>query len=107
MSLNTSEIEKKLRAQLGELRGRLESVTKDVSKSHSADWAEQAVERENDEVLDEIGNETRVSIKKINDALDRIAEGTYGICESCGDDINPGRLDILPETTLCIRCADK
>ena len=35
----------------------------------------------------------------------RLAEnGTYGICESCGDRIDPARLEILPQATLCLKC---
>lgn len=40
-------------------------------------------------------------------ALRRIEEGTYGICELCGASINPERLEILPTTTRCIKCAQK
>jgi len=40
-------------------------------------------------------------------ALQRIGESTYGICEMCGAVINPERLEILPTTTRCIRCAQK
>ncbi len=35
----------------------------------------------------------------------RISEGTYGICERCGKAIDPGRLAVLPETSLCVECA--
>jgi hypothetical protein len=34
-------------------------------------------------------------------------EGTYGICEMCGATISPERLEIVPETTLCVQCAAK
>ncbi len=37
--------------------------------------------------------------------LSRINQGTYGICERCGAPINPDRLAVLPDTTLCIQCA--
>jgi RNA polymerase-binding transcription factor DksA len=37
--------------------------------------------------------------------LSRISQGTYGICERCGGPINPDRLAVLPDTTLCIECA--
>ena len=35
----------------------------------------------------------------------RISQGTYGICEVCGEPINPDRLAVLPDTTVCISCA--
>jgi DnaK suppressor protein len=41
---------------------------------------------------------------KIRSALDRIDEGSYGICESCGEDISEKRLKARPVTTLCINC---
>ena len=37
--------------------------------------------------------------------LSRLSQGTYGICERCGSPINPDRLAVLPDTTLCIECA--
>ncbi len=37
-------------------------------------------------------------------ALYLIEEGTYGICEKCGREISPGRLEALPHTTLCVEC---
>ncbi|HSM90338.1 MAG TPA: RNA polymerase-binding protein DksA, partial [Desulfobacterales bacterium] len=43
-------------------------------------------------------------IKKIKQALDRIENGTYGICESCGEEISVKRLKARPVTTQCIEC---
>jgi DnaK suppressor protein len=43
-------------------------------------------------------------ILKIREALNRIENGTYGICEECGDDISTQRLEVRPVTTLCIDC---
>ncbi len=46
-------------------------------------------------------------IRKINEALRRIEEGTYGECESCGKDISAERLQARPVATYCIRCKTK
>ncbi|MBF0111121.1 MAG: TraR/DksA C4-type zinc finger protein, partial [Desulfamplus sp.] len=43
-------------------------------------------------------------IKKVKEALTRIENNTYGICESCGDDISIARLKARPVTTQCIEC---
>ena len=43
-------------------------------------------------------------LKKIDEALDRIGEGTFGVCENCGGEISPKRLKARPVTTLCISC---
>jgi len=94
-----------LEEKLADLMSRLASIKKDVTQSHSGDSAEQAQERENDEVVDAIGNETALSIRVIQAALDRIEDGSYGICESCGEEIAKGRLEAVPEATRCVNCA--
>ena len=44
-------------------------------------------------------------LRKVNHALDRIDQGAYGSCESCGEDIPVARLEALPYATLCVDCA--
>ena len=44
-------------------------------------------------------------IRSITIALERLKHGRYGLCEVCGRPIDPDRLEILPHTTLCVRCA--
>ena len=46
-------------------------------------------------------------IKKIKKALERIDNGTFGICESCGENISIKRLKARPVTTQCIECKTK
>jgi DnaK suppressor protein len=46
----------------------------------------------------------RKLIVKIREALDRIGESSYGICEECGEEISEQRLLARPVTTLCIEC---
>ena len=46
-------------------------------------------------------------IKKIKKALERIEAGTFGVCESCGEDIDMKRLKARPVTTQCIECKTK
>jgi DnaK suppressor protein len=46
-------------------------------------------------------------LRKIEKALDRIREGSFGICERCEEDINLKRLEARPVTTLCIRCKEE
>ena len=54
-----------------------------------------------------IRDRERKLIGKIKEALERLEEGTYGICEECGDDISERRLKARPVTTLCIECKKK
>jgi RNA polymerase-binding transcription factor DksA len=46
-------------------------------------------------------------ITRIEAAFQRIHDGTYGICTSCGIEISPDRLEIIPETPFCSECAAK
>lgn len=103
--MTESAIRAQLEAKLAGLEQRLASIKRDVSRSHSIDSAEQAQERENDEVEEAIGVETEQLLRDVRAALARLDEGLYGICERCGDDIAPGRLEVLPETVLCVKCA--
>jgi DnaK suppressor protein len=46
----------------------------------------------------------RKLLKKIDEAIEKIDNGTYGICEACGEEINIRRLEARPVTTMCIEC---
>jgi len=49
----------------------------------------------------------RKLIPKIQEALGRIQNGTYGLCDDCGEDIGIERLKARPVTTLCIKCKNQ
>ncbi|WP_299873093.1 TraR/DksA C4-type zinc finger protein [uncultured Cocleimonas sp.] len=89
-----------------ELAQRLKNLSADRSSSHSIDSSEQAVERENDEVVDQLENDTREELEQVQHAIKRIENGTYGICAKCEEEISPQRLKAIPYATLCINCAD-
>ncbi|MEW6739967.1 MAG: RNA polymerase-binding protein DksA [Nitrospirota bacterium] len=46
----------------------------------------------------------RQLLKKIDEAIEKIDSGSYGICEVCGEEINIKRLEARPVTTMCIEC---
>ena len=52
-----------------------------------------------------VGTSLEVSHARVLRALEKLDEGTYGICDSCGRPIAPARLDFSPESVLCIDCA--
>jgi RNA polymerase-binding transcription factor DksA len=45
--------------------------------------------------------------QELEQALQRLDQGTYGVCERCGKRINPDRLAVLPDTKICVSCAQK
>lgn len=49
----------------------------------------------------------RILLKKIDKALEKIQKGEYGVCEKCGDEISPKRLEARPVTDLCIQCKEE
>ena len=51
-----------------------------------------------------IRDRERRLLNKIRDAIERIDNGEFGICEECGEEISEGRLKARPVTTLCINC---
>ena len=99
----------KYRLQLEELKSELETriakANTNLSASHSGDWSEQAVERENDEVLVELVREGKEELEQIKLAFMRMDKGHYGTCVTCGAAINPQRLNAMPMATLCVECA--
>ncbi len=54
-----------------------------------------------------IRDRERKLILKIKEALGRIEDGTFGVCEECGEEISEERLKARPVTTLCIACKTK
>lgn len=96
---------KALLKRLSELDERLHLIEEELDAPNSKDWEEMAVEREGDEVLEQLGQSGQDEILRIRAALKRIRDGEYGICVRCGDDISTERLDVLPDAPLCKNCA--
>ncbi|NUQ01592.1 MAG: TraR/DksA C4-type zinc finger protein [Armatimonadetes bacterium] len=66
-----------------------------------ADIAAQASEREKDQIL---GHSVHQTLNQIELALERIDDGTYGICEMCGCEIVEARLERIPWVLTCVDC---
>jgi phage/conjugal plasmid C-4 type zinc finger TraR family protein len=91
-----------------EVSGRINAIDRDIRHEDlSADWSEQASERENDEVLESLGNSSEQELSMIKFALIRIDEGNYFQCAECGEQIPSARLDLLPFAAHCVDCAEK
>ncbi len=77
------------------------------SEPLSADFAEQSIETENDEVVEALDQGAQIELSQVNKALNRIESGTYGACVVCGTNINKARLKAIPHTPFCIDCASE
>ncbi|CDN53138.1 DnaK suppressor protein [Neorhizobium galegae bv. officinalis bv. officinalis str. HAMBI 1141] len=103
--MDTSRYGSVLRARKAELEGRLSRIEQDFVTPRNPDDDDRAVERNNDEVLEELGETGERELAAIDAALHRIAAGTFGICARCGQPIAEQRLDAVPHTSLCQACA--
>jgi RNA polymerase-binding transcription factor DksA len=95
---------------LAHLEGRLDTVEHDRRRGTNTldpDWEEQATVRQHDEVFDELTEEERRQARAIRAALQRIDDGSYGQCVTCGEPIAPRRLAALPYATQCIACVTR
>lgn len=106
--IDTALYESRLRKLREEMTTRIEAIETDLQHRETPvekDFAEQATQAENNEVLDALDGEARATVFKIDSALARISEGSYGICQACGGAISAQRLEAIPYTILCIECA--
>lgn len=98
----------KLMTLKDDLTQRVNAIDKDIKhEGMSSNWTEQATERENDEVLESLGNASEQELLMIDNALKRIDSGEYFSCSICGEEIPPERLELLPFSTQCVSCAEK
>jgi len=94
---------------LEEMRSLLEEAEKTVSEmtadtTNFPDPNDRATQ-ESDRTFElRIRDRERKLLNKIREALERIENDTFGICEMCGDEISEARLKARPVTTLCIDC---
>ncbi len=105
--VDLSHYEQKLKKRQSELDVRLHRIEDDLDAHPNPDSEERATERENDEVLEELGLQGQAELKAIEAALERIAKGTFGVCVRCGEDISEDRLEAVPHAALCRDCMTK
>src|SRR5579862_234738 len=77
---------------------------REANKDEGLDAYDLASEERDREINFILSDRERAKIKEIDDALARLADGSYGICEECGLEIGEERLDALPFTRVCRDC---
>lgn len=105
--MNISSVKDRLIARKSELSARLRRIETDLDSPRSSDDDDRAIEREDEEVLEELGEAGLFELRAIDAALDRIEHDRYGICTKCGNPIAPERLDIVPQAPLCMACVQE
>jgi DnaK suppressor protein len=89
-----------------EMHGRVKGETEGV-KDEGRDTYDLASDERDREINFILNDREREKLHAIDEALDRIKDKTYGICESCEGEIQLGRLKILPFTRLCVKCQEE
>ena len=95
-------LEERLEGLLSEADSTVSDMTH--SKEDFPDPTDRASHESERNFILRIRDRERKLIVKIQDALDKVENGTFGICEECGEDISEKRLKARPVTTLCIHC---
>ncbi len=107
--LDHLEIKSGLLDQRSEILGRLSEMKKPPERGSAigfgkriGDGTSEAVSRITEVAL---ANDLEVTVARIERALEKIDQGSYGICDVCDQPIAPGRLKVSPASSLCIECA--
>lgn len=100
---------KLLNGQLDELLGKNSHAASSVADptEKSLDFTDQATQESDMDFNIHMKERDSKLVVKIKEALERIEDGTYGICEDCGQRISEERLKVRPITTMCIKCKRK
>jgi DnaK suppressor protein len=109
LDLDLDEIERMLRARQAEMRDKIASLAKAPERGSGisfgkrvGDGTSEAIQRLNDIG---VGNTLVVQAERVDRALAKLEDGTYGVCDNCGAPILPARLRVAPESVVCIECA--
>jgi DnaK suppressor protein len=86
---------------------RLGNETREVDFDGPKDVGDICITNLSKEALFQQRDDRQLRVRMTEAALARIQQGTFGVCVSCGDDINPRRLEALPWTQYCLRCQQR
>ena len=106
IKFNAEELLHELRAELVKRLAAMHIDTHHENEPVEKDFAEQAVQRENDDVLNALNQEAKGVMMRVDNALLRIQSGEYGNCLRCGCEIKLERLKTIPYAEHCINCAE-
>ena len=98
---DTKHFEKVLTERRSYLMGKTEEIEDQFEHSGDEPFDGDSGEVSNLEVLDDLDDMAQSEIRAIDAALKRIADGSFGVCVTCGDAIEPDRLETLPHTPFC------
>lgn len=102
---NHARHKKVIEDRLAQLGVRMNRIEDRLDTPTTKDVEDRAIEIEDFEVLEGVGNASLEEVRLLQNALFRIEDGTYGECLECGEQISDARLDAVPYAALCRNCA--
>jgi len=96
--------QKRLTEQLSQLEASLRSAEERREGSPFGKREEEAAETVELEKRMSLEKRLKEQLAEVEKALHKFENGTYGLCENCGQPIDPARLEALPEAMLCMKC---
>ena len=91
---------------VGDVKQIVES-SKEMGQDGIQDIGDEAANIYNKQVLLSLNENERMRLKEVDESLDRIENGSYGICEECGGPISIKRLEVRPVAKYCVPCLTK
>jgi len=91
---------------VGEVKQIVES-SKEMGQDGIQDIGDEAANIYNKQVLLSLNENERMRLQEVDESLDRIENGTYGVCEECGELIGLKRLEVRPVAKYCVPCKTK
>lgn len=95
------------RDMLIRMREQQRGEREELLEQRPLDTADNSVREEGVDLFDQLEQSELRKLQAIDAAFDRIENGTYGVCIRCDEPIDEDRLRVLPETPLCIGCAQR
>jgi DnaK suppressor protein len=104
--LNLKEIKERLIAERENLLNKLKENDLSIDDSETPDPVDLAVRNYSKNVMLAVSENDSRQILLINEALERIEDEEYGLCQNCENEINPKRLDAIPWARYCLNCQE-
>ena len=100
-----AECKSRIEARIAELTARAQGIEDDLDHQKPRDLSDQAIDLEDDEMLESLGHAAQNEIEHLHFALSLMDIDEYGLCQKCGGDSSKARLDAVLYAVLCKECA--
>ena len=108
---DTASVESKLRERRAEIEDQLAGLMRAPERRSGISFGKRVGDGTTEAVsrLSDVGvaDSLNASVERIDRALEKMAEGSYGVCDVCGQQIPAARLEAQPESAVCVKCAGR